>query len=83
MLQNYPNPFNPATRIEFSIPKETNVLLEVFDVLVRKVATLLDENKNVKNYNVEFIPPNLISGIYFYRLYASGKILTNKMLLIK
>ncbi len=47
LKQNYPNPFNPTTRIKFSIPKAPNVLLEVFDVLGRKVATLIDENKKI------------------------------------
>ena len=83
LKQNYPNPFNPATIINFSIPKASNVLLEVFDVLGRKVATLFDENKKAGNYCVEFNASNLSSGIYFYRFKTSGKIITKKMLLLK
>jgi len=83
LKQNYPNPFNPSTRIEFSLPVESHVSLEVFDILGRRVATLIDGNKIAGNYSVEFNASNLSTGVYIYRLNASGKTITKKMLLLK
>ncbi len=81
--QNYPNPFNPTTRIEFSIPKASKVQLEIFDVLGRKVAELINEEKSAGTYEVHFDAKNLSSGIYIYQLSYSDRVLSKKMLLIK
>ncbi|MAT58356.1 MAG: peptidase S8 [Ignavibacteriae bacterium] len=93
LSQNYPNPFNPTTTIEYTIPKvETlhatsqmqNVTLQVYDVLGREVATLVNEQKTAGRYEVEFNAINLASGVYFYRLQTStGFVSTKKLLLIK
>lgn len=84
LAQNYPNPFNPVTNIEFGIPKTSQVTLEVYDMIGRKVATLINrENKQAGRYTVAFSVDNLASGMYIYRLEAAGKVLTNKMTLIK
>ena len=73
--QNYPNPFNPMTKIKFSIPannsgNEKFIKLNVFDVLGREVATLINENKLAGNYEIDFNPAkyNLASGTYFYQI---------------
>lgn len=88
--QNYPNPFNPTTKIRYSIPLVTLsgvegslVTLKVFDVLGNKVATLVNEEKAVGSYEVEFNSAGLSSGIYFYKLQAGSFIETKKMLLLK
>ncbi len=88
--QNYPNPFNPVTTIEYSIPNvETlnatspNVQLIVYDVLGRKVATLVNKKQSSGNYSVKFNANNLPSGIYFYRLHFDGFVATKKMILLK
>lgn len=84
LLQNYPNPFNPTTNISFGIPETGEVSLEVFDILGRKVATLLDrEFKQAGRYTLVFDASSLSSGMYIYRLQSSKKILTRKLLLIK
>jgi len=84
LQQNYPNPFNPVTTINYSIPEQSRVRLEVFDVLGRKVATLLDgENKTAGRYSVRFDARNLASGMYIYRLQAGNKTITKKLTLIK
>jgi hypothetical protein len=91
LFQNYPNPFNPSTTIKYSIPVEgkiTNsklksVVLRVYDVLGKEVATLVNENQKPGNYEVEFDGSSLSSGIYFYRLQAGDFIETKKMILIK
>lgn len=84
LYQNYPNPFNPSSVIRFGVPNTAKVHLEVFDVLGRKVATLLDnETKNPGRYNLKFDARDLASGIYIYRLVIGDKVLTKKMTLIK
>ncbi len=68
LSQNFPNPFNPATAIKYSIPTSGLVMLKVYDVLGREVATLVNEDKPAGNYQVEFNAANLASGVYFYTL---------------
>jgi len=81
--QNYPNPFNASTTIRYAIPKSGHVAIQVFDVLGRKVATLVNEVKNTARYSVVFDGGKLASGLYHYRLDADGVMLTKKMLLVK
>lgn len=84
LAQNYPNPFNPSTTIRFSIPHSETVQLDVYDVLGRKVATLLqNERLAAGTYAVLFNAATLSSGIYFYRLRAGTFTDTKKMLLVK
>ena len=81
--QNYPNPFNPATAINFALPHQGHVTLEVFSILGQKVATLVDESRPAGYYTEQFNGAGLASGIYFYRLSAGGATLLRKMLMIK
>ena len=85
--QNYPNPFNPTTKIKYSIPVGANghspVLLKVYDVLGRKVATLVNEIKRPGEYEVEFNAAAFPSGVYFYQLKSGEFIQTKKMTLLK
>ena len=89
--QNYPNPFNPYTTIRYHIPvvndRKTNdmchVTIKVYDVLGRKVITLLNSEQTPGNYVIEFNGSGLSSGIYYYQLIADGFIQTKKMLLLK
>jgi subtilisin family serine protease len=81
--QNYPNPFNPVTLIKFVVPADGHVILRVYDILGREVATLVDEYKKSGSYQVLFDATGLSSGVYFYRLDASGKVVQRKMLLVK
>ena len=68
LSQNYPNPFNPATTISYSIEKEGNVKINVYNSNGSKVATIMNEHKPARNYTVQFTASNLASGIYMYRL---------------
>ena len=84
LQQNYPNPFNPSTTIAFGMPETGKVTLEVFDVMGRKVATLLNsETKTAGRHSVQFNADRLASGMYIYRLRAGGNVLTKKLTLIK
>ena len=81
--QNYPNPFNPSTTIEFALPNAGFVTIKIYDVLGSEVAALVNEEKPVGNYQVEFDASNLSSGIYFYRIQAGSFVETKKMILLR
>ena len=83
LSQNYPNPFNPATNIKFSIPKNSNVILKVFDMLGKEISTLVNEKLNAGEYERSFDGSNLPSGVYFYKLTSGEFTETKKMLMIK
>ena len=99
LYQNYPNPFpasggtgNPTTTINYSIPAavgiphmrdELSVRLTVYDILGRKVVTLVDERQAPGNYSVQFDASKLSTGIYFYTLRAKNFVQTKKMVLMK
>ena len=83
LYQNYPNPFNPTTKIGFRISDFGLVTLKVYDMLGKRVATLINEVKSAGEYNVEFNGSNLSSGIYFYRLQAGRFSETKKLILLK
>ena len=83
LSQNYPNPFNPATSIKYEIAHTGQVSLVVFDVLGRKVKTLVNEVESAGKYSVNFNAEYLSSGIYIYQLKAGKFISTKKMLLMK
>ena len=88
LSQNFPNPFNPSTRISFEIPMTSDVLLKVYDILGKEVATLINEEKPAGSYEVTFDSHsgevrNLPSGVYFYQLKAGEFIQTRKMILLK
>ncbi|MBE0570615.1 MAG: T9SS type A sorting domain-containing protein [Ignavibacteriaceae bacterium] len=78
LSQNYPNPFNPSTKIKYTIPSNvkgemSNVVLKVFDVLGKEVATLVNEEQPAGNYQVTFDVGtsrdlSLPSGVYYYQL---------------
>ncbi|MFZ1288760.1 MAG: S8 family serine peptidase [Melioribacteraceae bacterium] len=86
--QNYPNPFNPTTKISYTIPismksEKVKVQLMIYDILGRKVKTLVDKIQNAGNYEVEFNASLLPSGIYFYKLQTGNNTITKKMILLK
>jgi len=80
---NYPNPFNPSTTLEFSIPETLPLMVEVFDALGRKVATLADGVYETGTYKIHFNATDLPSGLYYARMSAGNFSFTQKMLLAK
>ena len=85
LSQNYPNPFNPTTVINYSIEKSGFVSIKVYNVLGQEVATLVNGNKLVGNYRVNFdaAKHGLASGIYMYAIRTNGFNVTKKMVLVK
>jgi len=85
LSQNYPNPFNPTTVIGYELSAPSEVNLELFDVLGRKVAVLVNARQSAGAYsvNVNAAQYGLTTGTYFYRLQAGGVSETKKMLLVK
>lgn len=83
LYQNYPNPFNPNTTIIFSIPHSSLVTLKVCDLIGKEVSILINEEKQVGNYEIKFNADNLSSGVYLCRLQSGNFVQTRKMLLLK
>jgi hypothetical protein len=81
--QNYPNPFNPSTTIRYQLPVASEVKLEVYDVLGKKIATLVNERQSAGSYQVVWNASGLSSGTYFYRLQAGTFVETKKMIMVK
>jgi len=83
LSNNFPNPFNPSTKIKYSVPQTSTVQMKVFDVLGKEIETLVNEEKPVGTYELNWNAANLPSGVYFYRLKAENFVQTRKMILLK
>jgi len=88
LLTNYPNPFNPSTTINYNVPADGNVTLNVYNAKGQLVNTLVSEHKNKGNYQVVWTGKDsrgnsVASGLYFTRLVSGGKSISKKMLLMK
>lgn len=86
--QNYPNPFNPATTIEYSLDKASNVTLRIYDLLGREVKTLITKNQPSGKYTITWDGSDKVgikvpSGLYFYKLETGDKVEVRKMLLAR
>lgn len=86
--QNYPNPFNAKTAIDYSIGKNSDVKLSVYDLAGRLVNTLYNGVQEAGHYQITWdgkdANGNLTaSGVYFYRLEAEGKNVTRRMVMLK
>lgn len=82
--QNYPNPFNPSTNISYRIFENSSVLLTVYDMLGKKVATLVNEIQQPGEYNIRFNAAEYLSGgFYFYTMQTNRRSETRRMVLVK
>ncbi len=81
--QNYPNPFNPSTVINYALPTRQHVTLEVFDVLGREIATLVNEVRPAGEYTVRWNAEGVPSGVYFYRMQAGAFTATKKVMVLR
>lgn len=80
---NYPNPFNPTTMLRFSLPEAMHIRLEVFDMTGRRVSEAASGFFPAGRHTVTFDGSGLASGMYVYRLHASGRFKHGKMTLVK
>jgi len=83
LTQNYPNPFNPSTKIKYSVPQSSDVVIKVFDILGNEIETLINEEKSVGTYEITWYAANSPSGIYFFTINAGSFVETKKMILMK
>ncbi|MEJ2636480.1 MAG: S8 family serine peptidase [Calditrichia bacterium] len=88
LFQNFPNPFNPATKIRYWVPEHGKITLTVFDILGKKVKTLVNREQPAGEYEVNWDGTDerqnkASTGVYFYRLGNGQQIVTRKMLLIR
>ena len=83
LLANYPNPFNPSTTIQYRLSSASDVKIDVYNSVGRKVATILDQHQQAGEYDITFNADGFSSGIYFYRLQTSDFVRTRSMVLIK
>jgi len=81
--QNYPNPFNASTEIRYTLPSSDHVTLEVFDLLGRRIETLVNEDQQAGEHSIIWNAGDYSTGIYLYRI-ASGEIdMSRKMIYLK
>jgi hypothetical protein len=83
LSQNYPNPFNPVTTIELSIPKQSRVVLTIFNSLGMEIEVLLNELLASGHHRIQWIPGEIPSGVYFYQLKSAEFTDTKKLLLLR
>ncbi len=81
--QNYPNPFNPTTSIRYALPEESRVIINIYDILGRKVETLIDIQQQAGYYDITWNSSDKTSGIYFARIEAGDFSKSIKMILLK
>ncbi|MCP4580126.1 MAG: M6 family metalloprotease domain-containing protein [candidate division Zixibacteria bacterium] len=83
LSQNYPNPFNARTTISYSLDKQADVKIEIYDILGRMIATLVEDEQPAGSYQVNWDAGAVSSGIYFYKIQAGDIAETRKMVLLK
>jgi fibronectin type 3 domain-containing protein len=81
--QNYPNPFNPSTKIKFALPETALTKIIIYDLIGRKIQTLVNKELQAGYHTINIDAKNLPSGVYFYRIQSRDFIQTKKMILMK
>lgn len=82
-IENYPNPFNESTKIRYNVPNPSKVTIKLFDSKGLELRTILNEEKNVGEYEYTFNSGNLASGIYYYQVLMDNFKGAKKMIIIK
>ena len=85
LFQNYPNPFNPSTTIKFSLPEDSRVAINIYNILGEKITELINNDYKAGFYKIQFNSANLslASGIYFYTIESKNFKAVKKMVLMK
>jgi len=86
--QSYPNPFNPETSINFILPEQGRVLINIYNIMCKQIRTLVDEQRAAGRHEVLRDGKNsaghpAASGMYFYQIKFKDKIITRKMMLVR
>lgn len=82
-LHNYPNPFNATTTIEFTIAETRHVTIEIYDLLGKRIETLIDRYMETGRHQVVWDASGYSSGVYFYRIEAGEFVETKRMVYLK
>jgi len=83
LSQNYPNPFNPLTKIIYSVPEISNVVIKVFYILGNEIETLVNEERQAGTFEITWYAEDVPSGIYFYQLKTNESTITKKMVVLQ
>ena len=83
LIRNYPNPFNSQTKIEVTIPENSNMSLNIYDINGRLIEQIANGNYRKGIYMFSFNADNLASGVYFAVLQTEKEISTHKLVLQK
>ena len=88
LSQNYPNPFNPSTRIEYTLPRRSTVVITIHNLLGQTVCQLYDGVQSAGKHFIEWNGTDdkgneVASGVYFYRMKTDQRLESKKMLLLK
>ncbi|MBD3256649.1 MAG: T9SS type A sorting domain-containing protein, partial [Candidatus Lokiarchaeota archaeon] len=83
LFNNYPNPFNPETKIRYDLPQSARVTLNVYDIIGRRVKTLINDTQTAGSHEVLFDASDLVSGVYLFSLEAGDYKEVRKMILLK
>ena len=83
LRQNYPNPFNPVTTIEYTIPQNKFVSLQIYNIKGQLVKTLVSQKQEIGKHSIQFDGNNFASGIYIYKLQAGNFVDVKKLVLMK
>jgi hypothetical protein len=83
LKQNYPNPLNPTTTIEYSIQKDANVVVSIFNMKGQLIETLVNEHQSSGTHQVQWDAKGMASGTYLYKVQVGDEALTRKMVLLK
>ena len=79
----YPNPFNPVTRIQFGLPVDTEISIDIYNMRGRLVESLIDGNMLAGYHTITWNASSYSSGVYFIKMHAGNKISTQKLMLVK
>lgn len=83
LYQNYPNPFNPSTRIKYQLSKPSRITLTIYNLAGQEIATLVNEFQPISEYEINWQPKGLVSGLYFYKIQAGDFSEAKKLILQK
>ena len=79
----FPNPFNSTVKIDFELSSSEKVLINIYDVKGRQIINILDRNLTGGNHRIQWNAKNISSGLYFIKMQAKSKTLTEKVLLLE